>query len=91
MAGDLAIAVAQVNPTVGDIRGNVARIRAARAEAAAQGAHLVAFPELCVAGYQPEDLVLKPAFLDACRAAVEDLARDTLDGGPAMQIGRAHV
>jgi len=68
MSADLAIAVAQVNPTVGDLRGNASRIRAARAEAAGQGADLVAFPELCVAGYQPEDLVLKPAFLEACRA-----------------------
>ncbi|MFM8681816.1 MAG: nitrilase-related carbon-nitrogen hydrolase, partial [Alphaproteobacteria bacterium] len=91
MASGLAIAVAQVNPTVGDLRGNAARIRAARAEAAAQGADLVAFPELCVAGYQPEDLVLKPAFLDACRAAVEDLARDTADGGPAMLVGAPWV
>jgi len=91
MAAGLAIAVAQVNPTVGDLRGNAARIRAARAEAAAQGADLVAFPELSVAGYQPEDLVLKPAFLDACRAAVEDLARDTADGGPAMLVGAPWV
>ena len=51
MSADLAIAVAQVNPTVGDLRGNASRIRAARAEAAGQGADLVAFPELCVAGY----------------------------------------
>ncbi|MFM8992056.1 MAG: NAD+ synthase [Alphaproteobacteria bacterium] len=91
MASGLAIAVAQVNPTVGDLRGNAARIRAARAEAAAQGADLVAFPELCVAGYQPEDLVLKPAFLEACRAVVEDLARDTADGGPAMLVGAPWV
>ena len=91
MSADLAIAVAQVNPTVGDLRGNVARMRAARAEAAGQGADLVAFPELCVAGYQPEDLVLKPAFLEACRASVEDLARDTADGGPAMLVGAPWV
>ena len=91
MSADLAIAVAQVNPTVGDLRGNASRIRAVRAEAAGQGADLVAFPELCVAGYQPEDLVLKPAFLEACRASVEDLARDTADGGPAMLVGAPWV
>ena len=87
MTASLAIAIAQINPIVGDIKGNTARIRAARAEAATQGADLVVFPELCVAGYQPEDLVLKPAFLAACRAAVEDLAADTADGGPAMLVG----
>jgi NAD+ synthase len=87
----LAIALAQINPVVGDVKGNVERIRAARAKAAGQGADLVVFPELCVAGYQPEDLVLKPAFLDACRAAVEQLARDTVDGGPAMLVGAPWV
>ena len=87
MSQSIAIAIAQINPTVGDLKGNVARIRAARGAAAVQGADLVVFPELCVAGYQPEDLVLKPAFLDACRGAVEDLARDTADGGPAMLVG----
>jgi NAD+ synthase len=91
MSQSIAIAIAQINPTVGDLKGNVARIRAARAEAAAQGADLVVFPELCVAGYQPEDLVLKPAFLDACRGAVDELARDTADGGPAMLVGAPWV
>ena len=74
MSAALAIALAQINPTVGDVKGNLGRIREARAEAAGQGADLVVFPELCLAGYPPEDLVLKPAFLDACSAAVEQLA-----------------
>jgi NAD+ synthase len=87
----LAIALAQINPVVGDVTGNVGRIRAARAAAAGQGADLVVFPELCVAGYQPEDLVLKPAFLDSCRAAVEQLAADTADGGPALLVGAPWV
>jgi NAD+ synthase len=87
----ISVALAQINPTVGDLAGNVARIRAARAEAAGQGADLVVFPELCIAGYQPEDLVLKPAFLAACRAAAEELARDTADGGPAMLVGAPWV
>jgi NAD+ synthase len=47
----------------------------------------VVFPELFLAGYPPEDLVLKPAFLAACRAALEALARETADGGPALLIG----
>ena len=87
----LAIAVAQLNPTVGDVAGNAEKARRARAEAAAQGADLIAFPELFIAGYPPEDLVLKPAFQAACRAAVEALARETADGGPAVLIGTPWV
>jgi NAD+ synthase len=83
----LAIAMAQIDPTVGDVGGNAARILRARAEAAALGADLVVFPELAVSGYPPEDLVLKPAFLDACRARVEALAAETADGGPALLVG----
>jgi len=87
----LAIAIAQLNPTVGDVAGNAERARRARAEAAAQGAELVIYPELFIAGYPPEDLVLKPAFQAACRAAVEALARETADGGPAILIGTPWV
>src|SRR5690606_13102299 len=83
----LRIAVAQLNPIVGDIAGNLARARATRAEAAAQGADLVFFTELFIAGYPPEDLVLKPAFVTACERAVEELAADTADGGPGIVIG----
>ena len=83
----LAIAVAQLNSTVGDIAGNAEKVRQARAQAAAQGADLVVFPELFIAGYPPEDLVLKPAFQAACRAAVEALARETAAGGPALLLG----
>ncbi len=83
--------LAQLNPTVGDVEGNAAKARAARARAAADGADLVVFPELFIAGYPPEDLVLKPAFQSACRAAVEALARETADGGPAMLIGSPWV
>jgi NAD+ synthase len=81
------ITVAQLNPTLGDIPGNAVKARAARAYAAAAGADLVLLSELFICGYPPEDLVLKPALQAACRAAVEDLARDTADGGPAMLIG----
>ncbi|MDA8229887.1 MAG: NAD+ synthase [Magnetospirillum sp.] len=83
----LAIALAQIDPAVGDVVGNVARIREARAKAARDGAHLVVFPELTVSGYPPEDLVLKAAFLDIVEAAVQDLAADTADGGPALLLG----
>ena len=83
----LAICVAQLNSTVGDVAGNAEKVRRARAEAATQGADLVVFPELFIAGYPPEDLVLKPAFQAACRAAIETLARETADKGPALLVG----
>ena len=86
-ADKLAIAVAQLNCTVGDIAGNAEKVRRARAEAASQGADLVVFPELFISGYPPEDLVLKPAFQAACRAAVEQLARETAEPGPALVVG----
>jgi NAD+ synthase len=86
-ADALAIAVAQLNPTVGDIDGNAEKARTARAQAARDGADIVAFAELFICGYPPEDLVLKPALQAACRARVEALARETADGGPAMLMG----
>ncbi|AXK80624.1 NAD+ synthase [Pseudolabrys taiwanensis] len=87
----LAIAVAQLNPIVGDVAGNAEKARRARLEAAALGADLVVFPELFIAGYPPEDLVLKPAFQAACRSAVEALARETATPGPAMLVGSPWV
>ena len=90
-ADKLAIAVAQLNPIVGDVSGNLERARKARAQAAGDRADVVAFPELFIAGYPPEDLVLKPAFQAACRAGVETLARETRDGGPAVLIGTPWV
>jgi len=83
----LKIALAQLNPTVGDVAGNEQKAREARAEAARLGADIVMFAEQYLAGYPAEDLVLKPAFQDVCRAALERLARETADGGPAMLIG----
>ncbi|MGE5504808.1 MAG: NAD+ synthase [Actinomycetota bacterium] len=87
MSDVLAIAFAQVNPVVGDLAGNLERIRAARSAAAADAAQLVVCGELTVSGYPPEDLVLKSAFLDAVEAGVEALAAETADGGPALLIG----
>jgi NAD+ synthase len=83
----LKIALAQLNPTVGDLARNAEKVREGRAEAARLGADVVMFPELFLAGYPPEDLVLKPAFQDACREACEALARETADGGPAVLVG----
>ena len=90
-ADRLAITLAQLNPTMGDIEGNAARAREARARAAAEGADLIVFSELFICGYPPEDLVLKPALQAACRAAIETLARETADGGPAVLIGTPWV
>jgi NAD+ synthase len=86
-ADRLVIALAQISPIVGDIDGNLARLRAARAEAAGFGADLMLAPELFLSGYPPEDLVLKPAFQEACRTACEALALETADGGPAVLVG----
>ena len=91
MSAQFTITLAQLNPTVGDVEGNAAKARAARAQAKADGADLMVLPELFISGYPPEDLVLKPAFQSACRAAVEALARETADGGPAMLVGSPWV
>jgi NAD+ synthase len=82
----LALAVAQLNPTVGDIDGNLAKARRAHGEAARMGADLVVLPELFLTGYPPEDLVRKPAFATAARNAAERLARELMTG-PALLIG----
>jgi len=84
MTDRLRIALAQLNPVMGDITGNLARARAAYKDAA--GADLVLFSELFITAYPPEDLVLKPALQADARAAVEALAADTL-GGPAILMG----
>ena len=81
------LALAQLNPVVGDLEENLRKARQARAQAAASGADLIAFTELYLTGYPIEDLVLKPALQKAARAACEELAGDTGDGGPAILIG----
>ena len=86
LADHLRIALAQLNPVVGDIDGNIARARDVHAEAWRQGADLVVLPELFVTGYPPEDLVLKPAFQQSAVRALKRLAQD-LREGPAMLIG----
>jgi NAD+ synthase len=83
----LKIALAQLNPVVGDLTGNAAKLRKARAEAAALGADLVVYSELFITGYPPEDLVRKPAFAAAARRVVEALAAETADGGPGVIAG----
>jgi NAD+ synthase (glutamine-hydrolysing) len=79
----LRVGLAQMNATVGAIDDNVARIRAQLAEARAREVDVVAFPELAVCGYPPEDLLLKPGFVAASREAIEELLPAT-DGITAI-------
>jgi NAD+ synthase len=81
----LSIAMAQLNSRVGDLAANMEAILAARA--AVPGADLVVTPELSVIGYPPEDLVLKPALVEAAAAALERLRRASEDGGPGLLVG----
>jgi len=75
----LRIALAQVNVTVGDLEGNVAKILANVAAARDQAADLVVFPEMAISGYPPEDLLLKPHFIEANLAALEQVAAASQD------------
>jgi len=94
----LTIAFAQVNPTVGDVSGNAALVRRTRDEAAAQGADLVVFSELVLVGYPPEDLVLRPALLEAVAHVLRELERESASAGvpgivvtlPWKERGRLH-
>ena len=91
MTGDtknrFKLALAQLNPVVGDIEGNLEKAREARRVVAKAGADLIVFTELFLTGYPLEDLVLKPALQQAAREACSALARDTADGGPAILMG----
>ena len=71
------VALAQINVTVGDLPGNTAKILSVIQDARAVGADLVAFPELTVPGYPPEDLLLKPQFLAENRMCMEQIAEES--------------
>src|SRR6266404_1583693 len=75
----MRIALAQVNPTVGDLSGNVDRMAGAAREAASRGAEVVVFPELSISGYPPRDLVEKPSFIDRNERELQRLAHETAD------------
>ncbi|WP_282062737.1 NAD+ synthase [Roseobacter litoralis] len=90
MADRFRITLGQMNPTVGDLAGNAAIAREVWAAGKAAGADLVALPEMFIAGYNAQDLVMKPAFqLDAMRH-IEALAQDCADG-PTLAIGSPWV
>jgi NAD+ synthase len=86
MASSFRITLAQLNPTVGDIAGNADRAARAWAEGRAAGAGLVALPEMFITGYQPQDLVMKPAFARHAMRAVDELAKRCAEG-PALAVG----
>ena len=77
----LRLASAQINPVVGDIKGNVEKVLEAANEAKSLGAQVLLFPEMVVTGYPVEDLALRPAFRSASVAAVGDLAKKLVDSG----------
>lgn len=86
-SASLSIALAQLDPTVGDISGNIAKLREARNAAATQGADLIVTSEMYLCAYPAEDMVLKGSFLDSLTMAVERLAAETADNGPAILLG----
>ena len=77
----MRIALAQINPTVGDLRGNSELIVSNVAQAVAAGAHLVVFPEMCLTGYPVEDLALRPSFRAASKSAIAQLATRLQENG----------
>jgi NAD+ synthetase len=83
------IALAQINPTVGDFTGNIGKIVATSRRSAALGARLTVFSELAICGYPPADFVEKPSFLARCRTAVDQLAAATRDLPTAVLAGVA--
>src|SRR5258707_3835404 len=77
----LRIALAQIDPTVGALPGNVALVRGWTRKAAESGAHLVLFPELMLTGYPVEDLVFRESFVAASKAALAALAAGLAEDG----------
>ncbi|MCR9267357.1 MAG: NAD+ synthase, partial [Alphaproteobacteria bacterium] len=86
MTDRISILTAQLNPVVGDVKGNLAKARAAFSQARIQDADLIVFPEMFLLGYPPEDLVLKPAAVEACKSALDQLIEDS-KSGPAILMG----
>lgn len=90
MTDRLKFALAQLNPVMGDLKGNVALATKEHAEASSLGADMLVLPELFITGYPPEDLVLRPSFQAAVKEAVLDLAKVTSEG-PAILVGAPWV
>ena len=86
MAATFKVTLGQLNPTVGDLGGNAQKARKAWLAGQAEGVDLVALPEMFITGYNPQDLVQKPAFHKAAIETIHALAKDCADG-PALGIG----
>ncbi|GAB5448294.1 NAD+ synthase [Gymnodinialimonas sp.] len=86
MADTFRLTLAQLNPTLGDLKGNAELVRAAFAEAKAEGSDFLAFPEMFITGYQLLDLVMKQAFAEDVQRVIAGLAEELADG-PAFGIG----
>ena len=87
----MKVALAQINATVGDFEGNVAALVRSARQAHAQGAEVVLAPELALSGYPPEDLLLRPSFMEGCARALDDLARELADcKGLHLVVGHPH-
>ncbi|MHA1539650.1 MAG: NAD+ synthase [Alphaproteobacteria bacterium] len=87
---DLSIFLAQINPIVGDIEGNAAKILATYKQAVTQGADLVVFPELAITGYPPEDLILRPDFIRAVDKKIQNIIQE-INGKTAMLLGAPYA
>ena len=91
MTTSFAIALAQLNPRLGDVGGNCDRLAKARCEAAKNGAMVIVTPEMYLSGYPCDDLVLRNDFMDDVAAGIDRLAAMTTDGGPAIVVGAPHA
>jgi len=85
----MRLALAQINTTVGDLDGNRERILARLTEAKEAGADVVLFPELAVTGYPPEDLLLRPSFVQAAEGSLAQIAREAR--GIVAFVGTPHL
>ena len=91
MQTSISIAIAQLNPHLGNVRANLDRLIEARAKAAANGAAILVTPEMYLAGYPCDDLVLRSDFMDDIAVAIKELAALTADGGPAIIVGAPYA
>ena len=91
MTNLVSIALAQLNAHLGDIKANVSRLNEARAQAAAHGAEIIVTPEMYLSGYPCDDLVLRSDFMMEVSAGIDQLAKLTEDGGPAIAVGAPRV
>ena len=91
MTTSFAIALAQLNPRLGDVAGNCERLAKARSEAAKNGAAVIVTPEMYLSGYPCDDLVLRDDFMGNVAAGIYRLAAMTNDGGPAIIVGAPHA